>query len=53
MKKTRVNIISIYNSIYDIIKLRREYITESNENISQTYIVFDIMSICKWKSLFF
>jgi hypothetical protein len=31
MKKTRVNINSIYNSIYDIIKLRRKYNTASNE----------------------
>jgi hypothetical protein len=39
MKKTRVNI----NSIYDIIKLRKGYNTASDEKISQTKIVFDIM----------
>jgi hypothetical protein len=33
MKKTRVNINSIYNSIYNIIKLQRKYNAASNEKI--------------------
>jgi hypothetical protein len=43
MKKTRVNNNTIYNAIYVIIKYRRKYNTASNEKISQTKIVFDIM----------
>jgi hypothetical protein len=39
MKKTRVNINAVYDSIYDIIKLRRKYNAASNERISQTKIV--------------
>jgi hypothetical protein len=39
MKKMRVNI----NSIYGIIKLQRKYNTASNEKISQTKTVFNIM----------
>jgi hypothetical protein len=34
---------SIYNSVYDIIKLWRKYNTASNEKISQTKIVFNMM----------
>jgi hypothetical protein len=64
MKKTRVNI----NSIYDIIKLQRKYNMASNEKTSQTKIVLNIckfvnervyffkksvMGICFWASFLF
>jgi hypothetical protein len=39
MRKMRVNI----NSIYNIKKSQRKYNTASNEKISQTKIIFNIM----------
>jgi hypothetical protein len=42
-EKTAVNNNSFYNSIYDIINLRRRQYTASNENILQTEIVFNVI----------
>jgi hypothetical protein len=42
MKKTRVGISSVCDSIYDIVKLRRKY-SKASKKISETEIVFNIM----------
>jgi hypothetical protein len=45
MKKTRVNINSVYNSVYSVIMLGRKYSMASNEKILQTKILFNV---CKF-----
>jgi hypothetical protein len=39
MKMTRVNINTVCNSIYDVIKLRTKYSAASEEKISHTRII--------------
>ena len=50
VQKERININSVYNSIYQ--KLQRKFSTAYNKQTSQMKTVLNIIETCKWKCIF-